>query len=193
MCTWRRAEKGKESGSQEPGDSRGHDEDLTGAVYGTAEGSTGGAEDTAGSSATTERRARAGEADDQAQGAAGHMAEVDCLPKPTLQKLEPDDDIEDFLTILERIVKQQEWLGEVWPTNLAGFLTGKAMTAYASLQSKSVESYKSMKKAILHRYIVDEEDAIADSGRTARSWKSPTRIGGTGCSTTLSDWQRTKR
>ena len=50
------------------------------------------------------------------------------LPKPTLQKLEPDDDIEHFLATFERIAKQQGWPEEVWATQLARLLTGKAMT-----------------------------------------------------------------
>ena len=40
-----------------------------------------------------------------------------CLPKLTLQKLGADDDIEHFLTTFERIVKQQGWPTEIWPTH----------------------------------------------------------------------------
>ena len=79
------------------------------------------------------------------------------LPKPTLQKLGPDDDIEHFLATFERIAKQQGWSEEVWATQLAGLLTGKAMAAHASLNSESAVSYKDVKKAILHRYDVNEE------------------------------------
>ena len=79
------------------------------------------------------------------------------LPKPTLQKLGPDDDIEHFLATFERIAKQQGWPEEVWATQLAGLLTGKAMAAYASLNTESAVSYKDVKKAVLHRYDVNEE------------------------------------
>ena len=79
------------------------------------------------------------------------------LPKPTLQKLGPDDDIEHFLATFERIAKQQEWPAEIWATQLAGLLTGKAMAAYASLNSDAAASYDDVKKAILHRYDVNEE------------------------------------
>ena len=79
------------------------------------------------------------------------------LPKLTLQKLGPDDDIEHFLATFERIAKQQGWSEEIWATQLAGLLTGKAMAAYASLNSESAVSYKDVKKAILHRYDVNEE------------------------------------
>ena len=79
------------------------------------------------------------------------------LPKLTLQKLGPDDDIEHFLATFERIVKQQGWSEEIWATQLAGLLTGKAMAAYASLNSESAVSYKDVKKVILHRYDVNKE------------------------------------
>ena len=79
------------------------------------------------------------------------------LPKPTLQKLGPDDDIEHFLATFERIAKQQEWPAEIWATQLAGLLTGKAMAAYASLNSDAAALYDDVKKAILHRYDVNEE------------------------------------
>ena len=79
------------------------------------------------------------------------------LPKPTLQKLGPDDDIEHFLATLERIAKQQGWSEEIWATQLAGLLTGKAMAAYASLNSESAASYGDVKRAILHRYDVNDE------------------------------------
>ena len=53
------------------------------------------------------------------------------LPKPTLQKLGPDDDIEHFLATFERIAKQQGWPEEVWVTQLAGlrfFFLGPVLT-----------------------------------------------------------------
>jgi len=57
------------------------------------------------------------------------------LPKPTLQKLGEKDDIENFLSTFERIAKQQDWPKEVWATQLAGLLTGKASAAYAAMVS----------------------------------------------------------
>ena len=79
------------------------------------------------------------------------------LPKPTLQKLGAEDDIEHFLATFERIAKQQGWPAEIWPTQLAGLLTGKAMAAYAGLTGDSATVYGDVKKAILHRYDVHEE------------------------------------
>ena len=79
------------------------------------------------------------------------------LPKPTLQKLGPDDDIEHFLATYERIATQQGWPVDVWAMQLAGLLTGKALAAYASLNSESAASYDDVKRAILHHYDVNEE------------------------------------
>ena len=79
------------------------------------------------------------------------------LPKPTLQKLGPEDDIEFFIATFERVAKQQEWPAEIWPIQLAGLLTGKAMAAYASLSSESAADYEEVKKAVLRRYDVHEE------------------------------------
>ena len=46
---------------------------------------------------------------------------------------------------------------EIWATQLAGLLTGKAMVANASLNSESAACYRDVKKAILHRYDVNDE------------------------------------
>ena len=79
------------------------------------------------------------------------------LPKPTLQKLGPEDDIEHFLSTFERIATQQGWPGEVWATQLAGLLTGKALAAYAGLSGEKAASYDEVKAAVLHRFDVNEE------------------------------------
>ena len=52
---------------------------------------------------------------------------------------------------------QQDWPKEIWATQLAGLLTGKAMAAYTALCAVESEDYESMKKAVLHRYDVNEE------------------------------------
>ena len=79
------------------------------------------------------------------------------LPKPTLQKLGPDDDVEHFLATFERIARQQGWPEEVWATQLAGLFTGKALVVYAGLNGESAASYAEVKKAIFHHYDVSEE------------------------------------
>ena len=79
------------------------------------------------------------------------------LPKPTLQKLGDRDDIESFLSTFERIAKQQDWPKEVWAMQLAGLLTGKALAAYAAMVSTEALEYEKVKRAVLHRYDVNEE------------------------------------
>ena len=49
------------------------------------------------------------------------------LPKPTLQKLTTSDNVEHFLATFERIATQQNWPKEIWVTQVAGLLSGKAM------------------------------------------------------------------
>ena len=100
------------------------------------------------------------------------------LPKPTLQKLGPEDDIEHFLATFERIAKQQGWPVEMWPTQLAGLLTGKAMAAYASLTSESAASYNDRCKEgdPTSFTIYMRRHTAIDSGQTGRNLRSPTRI-----------------
>lgn len=99
------------------------------------------------------------------------------LPKPTLQKLGPDDDIENFIATFERIARQQNWPEEVWATQLAGLLTGKAMAAYAGLGVEQASSYDDVKAAILRRYEINEETHRVrfrrdkkTGGETYREW-----------------------
>ena len=79
------------------------------------------------------------------------------LSKPNLQKLGPEDDIEHFLSTFEIIATQQGWPGEVWATQLAGLLTGKALAAYAGLSGEKAASYDEVKAAVLHCFDVNEE------------------------------------
>ena len=79
------------------------------------------------------------------------------LPKPTLQKLGDKEDIENFLSSFERIATQQQWPENVWATQLAGLLTGKALAAYAAMATKDSADYDKVKEAVLHRYQVNAE------------------------------------
>ena len=79
------------------------------------------------------------------------------LPKPTLQKLGPEDDIGPFQSTFERIATQQGWPGEVWATQLAGLLTVKALAIYAGLSGAKAASSHDAKAAVLHRFDVNEE------------------------------------
>ena len=79
------------------------------------------------------------------------------LPKPSLQKLMSDDDIEHYLSVFERVAQQQQWPEDMWATQLAGLLTGKAMAAYAALSQEDSMVYKTVKEAILGRFEINEE------------------------------------
>ena len=52
---------------------------------------------------------------------------------------------------------QQKWSKEVWATQVAGILSGKAMAAYAALTPDDATDYDKAKEAILRRYEINEE------------------------------------
>ena len=79
------------------------------------------------------------------------------LPKPTLQKLGSDDDMEHFLEMFEQTARQREWPEDVWAMQLAGLLKGKAMVAYANLSVGAASDYHSVKQAMLRWYQVNAE------------------------------------
>ena len=70
--------------------------------------------------------------------------------KPTLQKLTAGDNV-------EQIAMQQKWAKEVWATQIAGLLSGKAMAEYAALTPEDSTDYDEVKEAILRRYEINEE------------------------------------
>ena len=78
-------------------------------------------------------------------------------PKPTLQKLTPSDDIESFIDLLERVATQQGWPVDVWPTQLAGLLSGDALDAFTSIPLSEANDYIKVRSAILSRYEVNAE------------------------------------
>ena len=79
------------------------------------------------------------------------------LPRPTLQKLTADDDIESYLQMFERVATQQDWPLEIWATQLAGLLTGDALDAFSSVPPATSNKYKEVKEAILDRFEVNAE------------------------------------
>ena len=76
-------------------------------------------------------------------------------PRPTLQKLSKEDDIESFLDMFERVAGQQGWPKETWATQLAGLLSGEALDAFTSVPMKSACNYDTVKEAILARFLVN--------------------------------------
>ena len=93
----------------------------------------------------------------QQRGSSGEDGTVTKIPKPLLQKLTAEDDVEHFLAVFERVAVQQKWPDEMWATQLAGLLTGKAMAAYAALPVTEANNYQKVREAILRRFDVNEE------------------------------------
>ena len=63
------------------------------------------------------------------------------LPRPTLQKLTPTNNVEHVLATFERIAAQQRCGPKgVWAMQVAGLFTGRAMAAYAALTQRT-QSY----------------------------------------------------
>lgn len=78
-------------------------------------------------------------------------------PKPTLQKLAPEEDIENFISAFERIATQQGRTKDLWGPQLAGLLTGKARAAYTSLCAEDAADYSKIKYVIFQCYEVNQE------------------------------------
>lgn len=79
------------------------------------------------------------------------------LPKPTLQKMTEGENVENFLDMFEKVATQQGWPKEVWSTQLAGLLTGKALAAFVNVPKETSDDYEVVKTAILRRYDVNAE------------------------------------
>ena len=79
------------------------------------------------------------------------------MGQPKLQRLSESDDVEHFLTTFERLAQAYEWPPDMWVLNLAPLLTGKAQSAYASMDMDKAREYQSVKEAILKRYDIHEE------------------------------------
>ena len=79
------------------------------------------------------------------------------MGQPKLQRLSESDDIEHFLTTFERLAQAYSWPPDIWVLNLAPLLTGKAQSAYASMDKERARDYQPVKEAILKRYDMNEE------------------------------------
>ena len=79
------------------------------------------------------------------------------MGQPKLQRLSESDDIEHFLTTFERLAQAYNWPPDMWVLNLAPLLTGKAQSAYASMDKERAREYQPVKEAILKRYDINEE------------------------------------
>ena len=86
-----------------------------------------------------------------AQSTAGTKLNVKLVP------LTEKDDIEAYLVTFERIMEGQKIGKDSWSHYLAPQLTGRAQLAFAALPSTDASNYDTLKAAILTRYDINEE------------------------------------
>ncbi len=69
-----------------------------------------------------------------------------------MARLEDNDDIEHYLTTFERLVEVYKWPEQDWAIRLIPLLTGKARSAFVSMEPILTQDYKAVKQAILAKY-----------------------------------------
>ena len=79
------------------------------------------------------------------------------LKEVNMTKLNPTDDIENYLTTFERTANTFEWPKEKWVVKLVPCLTGEAQAAYAAMSIMESNDYEKVKEAIRKRYDITEE------------------------------------
>lgn len=107
-------------------------------------------------------------AEDQPDGD-GHLDEAvdqmvllpgkECLAprEPKLLPLTGEDDIEHFLATFERMAHVCHWPKDGWAVRLVPLLTGKARSAYVSMDIQDSEDYDKVKVSILSKYEITPE------------------------------------
>ncbi|KAM3921536.1 SCAN domain-containing protein 3-like [Leptodactylus fuscus] len=68
-----------------------------------------------------------------------------------LQKMTPDDDVEAFLTMFERVAEREKLPATDWADVIAPYLTGEPQKAYYDLCQQDVQDYDKLKAEILAR------------------------------------------
>nr|XP_033808563.1 uncharacterized protein LOC117363993 [Geotrypetes seraphini] len=66
-----------------------------------------------------------------------------------LNKLAPEDDIEDFLLAFERVAGASHWPQDQWAIKLIPCLAGRALEAYRTLNTEQASDYKCLKEVLL--------------------------------------------
>ncbi len=74
-----------------------------------------------------------------------------------MARLEDNDDIEHYLTTYERLAEVYKWPEEDWAIRLIPLLTGKAQSAFVSMEPILTRDYKVVKQAILAKYEIHSE------------------------------------
>lgn len=74
-----------------------------------------------------------------------------------MARLEDNDDTEHYLTTFERLAEVYKWPKEDWAICLILLLTGKARSAFVSMELIMTQDYKAVKQAILAKYEINSE------------------------------------
>ena len=94
-------------------------------------------------------------------------------PRPTLTKLDVNDDVEAYLTTFERQMRAFDITEDQWSLYLAPQLTGRAQQAYAALDGDEAADYETVKTAILRRFAINS-DTYRQRLRAAKLGKDET-------------------
>lgn len=74
-----------------------------------------------------------------------------------MARLEDNDDIKHYLTTFERLAEVFKWPKEDWAIRLVPLLTGKARSAFVSMDPMLTKDYNAVKQAILSKYEINSE------------------------------------
>lgn len=74
-----------------------------------------------------------------------------------LSRLEPDDDMEAYLTTFERTAALAWWPPTQWTYILGLYLFGPAQMVWRTLPAADIASYSKLKEALLDQYVITEE------------------------------------
>ena len=94
-------------------------------------------------------------------------------PRPTLTKLDVNDDVEAYLKTFERQMRAFDITEDQWSLYLALQLTGRAQQAYAALDGDEAADYETVKTAILRRFAINS-DTYRQRLRAAKLGKDET-------------------
>ncbi|KAL7841317.1 hypothetical protein SRHO_G00250080 [Serrasalmus rhombeus] len=78
-------------------------------------------------------------------------------PSPRMPMLKESDDIEQYLTMFERMAQAAKWPVEIWAVHLVPLLDGKARAAYVAMEGEETGDYSKIKGALLRKYEINKE------------------------------------
>ena len=74
-----------------------------------------------------------------------------------MPKLTEADDVEHYLTTIERVATAYKWPKEVWMMKLLPLMLGKAKAAYASMGMEECSNFEKVRKAVFRQYDICKE------------------------------------